>query len=425
MGEGFYAEKSPHPPTPSPMRGRGGVPRLDVPLAPAGARGRVQRGGEGSSRSTALVTGGAGLIGSHIVDQCLARGWDVRVLDSLERQTHRDGKPAWVPDAVDFMQGDVRNRRDWERALDGVDVVFHEAAYGGYMPEIAKFIHVNSYGTALLLETIRNKNLPVKKVVLASSQAVYNEGAYTCSEHGHFYGETRPVAQLAAGDYDMHCSICGRVATPTPTDEAAPMGGENVYAISKADQERLTISFGRATGVPVVALRYSCTYGPRQSLFNPYTGVIAIFCTRLLNDLPPVVYEDGRQSRDLIFVEDIARANLLVATDARADGRIFNVGTGNAVAIGDLASLLAERLGKAIAPQVPGEYRPGEMRALISDISRLAELGFQPETDLATGIDRYLAWIAEQGSVAEYFSVAERRLRARQVVKRAREVASA
>jgi len=203
------------------------------------------------------------------------------------------------------------------------------------------------------------------------------------------------------------------------------MGGENVYAISKADQERLTISFGRATGVPVVALRYSCTYGPRQSLFNPYTGVIAIFCTRLLNDLPPVVYEDGRQSRDLIFVEDIARANLLVATDARADGRIFNVGTGNAVAIGDLASLLAERLGKAIAPQVPGEYRPGEMRALISDISRLVELGFQPETDLATGIDRYLAWIAEQGSVAEYFSVAERRLRARQVVKRAREVASA
>jgi dTDP-L-rhamnose 4-epimerase len=375
-------------------------------------------GGEGTP-TTALITGGAGLIGSHIVDAALARGWDVRVLDSLERQTHRGGKPTWVPDAVDFMQGDVRNRRDWERALDGVDVVFHEAAYGGYMPEIAKFIHVNSYGTALLLETIRNKNLPVKKIVLASSQAVYNEGAYTCPEHGHFYGETRPLSQLAAGDYDMHCPVCGRVATPVPTDEAAPMGGENVYAISKADQERLVIAFGRATGMPVVALRYSCTYGPRQSLFNPYTGVIAIFCTRLLNDLPPVVYEDGRQSRDLIFVEDIARANLLVATDARADGRIFNVGTGNAVAIGDLASLLADRLGRPIAPNMPGEYRPGEMRALISDISRLAELGFRPETDLQTGIDRYLAWIGEQGSVAEYFSAAERRLRARQVVKRA------
>ncbi len=383
-----------------------------------------QPGGAGSP-TTALVTGGAGLIGSHIVDAALARGWEVRVLDSLERQTHRGGKPAWVPDAVDFMQGDVRNRRDWERALDGVEVVFHEAAYGGYMPEIAKFIHVNSYGTALLLETIRNRKLPIKKVVLASSQAVYNEGAYTCPEHGHFYGETRPIAQLQAGDYGMHCPICGRVATPVPTDEAAPMGGENVYAISKADQERLVISFGRATGIPVVALRYSCTYGPRQSLFNPYTGVIAIFCTRLLNDLPPVVYEDGRQSRDLIFVEDIARANLLVATDERADGRIFNVGTGNAVAIGDLARLLADRLGKSTAPLLPGEYRPGEMRALISDISRLGELGFRPETDLGTGIDRYLAWIAEQGSVAEYFSAAERRLRARQVVKRARAAAPA
>lgn len=370
--------------------------------------------------TTALITGGAGLIGSHIVDAARAQGWNVRILDSLERQTHRNGKPAWVPADVEFVKGDVRRRQDWERALDGVDVVFHEAAYGGYMPEIAKFMHVNSYGTALMLETIRNRDLPVQKVVVASSQAVYNEGAYTCAEHGHFYGETRPIAQLQAGDYAMHCPVCGREATPVPTDEHAPMGGENVYAISKADQERLVISFGRATGMPVVALRYSCTYGPRQSLFNPYTGVIAIFCTRLLNDLAPVIYEDGRQSRDLIFVEDIARANLLVATDDRANGRIMNVGTGNAAAIGDLARLLARKLGKEIEPQLPGEFRPGEMRALISDISRIHELGFAPSVDLSAGIDRYLAWIAEQGDIGEYFSAAERRLRARQVVKKAR-----
>lgn len=368
--------------------------------------------------TTALVTGGAGLIGSHIADAALAVGWDVRVLDNLERQTHRHGKPAWIPPEVDFVRGDVRNRRDWERALDGIDVVFHEAAYGGYMPEIAKFIHVNSYGTALLLETIRNRDLPVKKLVIASSQAVYNEGAYTCPVHGHFYGQTRPADQLARGNYEMHCPMCGAAAYPAPTDESAPMGGENVYAISKADQERLAIAFGRATGLPVVALRYSCTYGPRQSLFNPYTGVIAIFCTRLLNDRPPVVYEDGRQSRDLIFVEDVARANLLVACDDRADGQILNVGTGNAVTIRDLADLLAGKLGKEIAPSLPGEYRPGEMRALVSDISRIAALGFRPEVDLARGIDRYLAWIAAQGDVADYFSAAERRLRARQVVKR-------
>lgn len=374
--------------------------------------------------TTALITGGAGLIGSHIVDEALGRGWNVRVLDSLEPQTHAEGKPAWVPADVEFINGDVRSPDDWERALQGVDIVFHEAAYGGYMPEIAKFIHVNSYGTALMLETIRNNDLPIRKLVLASSQAVYNEGAYRCEEHGHFYGETRPVAQLEAGDYAMHCPECGRAATPVPTDEAAPMGGENVYAISKADQEKLVISFGRASGLPVTALRYSCTYGPRQSLFNPYTGVIAIFCTRLMNDLPPVVYEDGRQSRDLVFVEDVARANLLVATDPRSDGKIMNVGTGNAAEIGELARLLAKKLGKDIEPDIPGEYRPGEMRALISDTSRIGGIGFEARVSLEQGIGRYIEWIAQQGDVQEYFSEAERRLRERQIVKRARMGAS-
>ncbi len=372
-----------------------------------------------SQQTTVLVTGGAGLIGSHIVDQVLANGWKVRILDNLERQTHRQGKPAWVPVGAEFLKGDVRRRQNWERALDGVDLVFHEAAYGGYMPEIAKFIHVNSYGTALLLETIRDHNLPVRKVVMASSQAVYNEGAYQCPVHGHFYGTTRDIDQLAKGDFSMHCPVCGAVSEPVPTDEAAPMGGENVYAISKADQERLLISWGRSTGIPVVALRYSCTYGPRQSLFNPYTGVIAIFCTLLANDRPPVVYEDGHQSRDLVFVEDVARANMLVATDDRADGRVFNVGTGHAAEIGDLARLLADRLGKEIAPRISGEFRPGEMRALISDISRLSELGFQPRVTLESGIGRYLDWIRTQGNITEYFSAAERRLRKRQVVKRA------
>ena len=369
---------------------------------------------------TALVTGGAGLIGSHIVDRALAAGWDVRILDNLQRQTHRDGKPPWVPREAELVQGDVRNRKVWERALDGIDVVFHQAAYGGYMPEIAKFIDSNGVGTALLLETIRDRELPVRKLVVASSQAVYNEGAYRCPEHGHFYGRTRPIAQLERGDFAMHCPTCGAASAPAPTDEEAPTGGENVYAISKMVQERLAVSWGRATGIPVVALRYSCTYGPRQSLFNPYTGVIAIFCTRLANDLPPVVYEDGRQSRDLIYVEDVARANLLVANDPRADGQIFNVGTGEAAGIGDLARLLAAKLGKSIEPEIPGAFRPGEMRALISDASRIGKLGFAPRVALDEGIGRYLDWVRAQGPIAEYFGRAERMLRRRRVVKRAR-----
>jgi len=364
-----------------------------------------------------LVTGGAGLIGSHIVDAALAEGWNVRVLDNLESQTHRHGKPLWLGRDVDFIQGDVRHRSAWTRALAGIDLVFHEAAYGGYMPEIAKFIQVNSVGTALLLETIRDERLPVQKVVMASSQAVYNEGAYRCPEHGPFYGSTRSIAQLDAGDYDVHCPICAAPSLPIPTDEAAPMGGENVYAISKADQERLLISWGRATGVPVVALRYSCTYGPRQSLFNPYTGVIAIFCTRLLNSRPPVVFEDGRQMRDLIFVEDVAQANLLVATDERANGQVFNVGTGQSAEIGALAQLLANKLGTPICPEIPGEYRPGEMRALISDINRIGALGFEPRYSLDEGIDRYLGWVESQGSVHDYFAAASDLLRRRQIVR--------
>lgn len=217
----------------------------------------------------------------------------------------------------------------------------------------------------------------------------------------------------------MRCPRCGEAATPIPTDETAPTGGENVYAISKMIQERLVLSWGRATGIPAVALRYSCTYGPRQSLFNPYTGVIAIFCTRLVNGLAPIVYEDGGQMRDLIYVEDVARANLLVASDARADDQVFNVATGQAAEIGQLAAVLAAKLDRDIAPELPGEFRPGEMRALISDGSRIGALGFRPRVPWEEGIGRYLAWVREQGTIAEYFGAAQRRLRQRRVVKQA------
>ena len=369
------------------------------------------------SRPLALVTGGAGLIGSHVVDRALAEGWRVRVLDNLQRQTHPHGKPPWLPDAAEFLRGDVRRRRVWEAALDGVDVVFHQAAWGGYMPQIAKFVETNGVGTALLLETIRDQRLPVRKIVVASSQAVYNEGAYACPSHGRFFGRPRPVAQLERADWAVRCPACGAPGSPAPTPEDAPTGGENVYAISKMTQERLSLAWGESTGIPVVALRYSCTYGPRQSLANPYTGVIAIFCTRLANGLPPVVYEDGRQSRDLVFVGDVARANLLAAGDARADGLALNIGSGVGTEIGALAALLADRLGVPVAAELPGTFRPGELRALVADTTGAAAIGFAAETPLAEGVDRYLAWVRTQGSVREYFAAAERRLRQRNVVR--------
>ncbi len=228
-------------------------------------------------RQRALVTGGAGLIGSHVADLLVREGWRVRILDNLEPNTHRRGKPAWINRDAEFVHGDLLDRATIENALSDIDIVFHQAAYGGYMPEMAKYVQVNSFGTAQMLEVIREKNLPIKKVIAASSQAVYSEGAGECPKHGLVFPKVRPVEQLQRGDWSVRCPICDQPTTSVPTPEEAPVGGETVYGLTKVDQEKLVLLWGKQVGIPAVALRYSCTYGPRQSIFNPYTGVIAIF----------------------------------------------------------------------------------------------------------------------------------------------------
>jgi dTDP-L-rhamnose 4-epimerase len=371
-----------------------------------------------NNRQRALVTGGAGLIGSHLVDLLQREGYRVRLFDNLEPNTHRKGRPAWINPQAEFVEGDIRDRRAMTGALAGVDVVFHQAAYGGYMPEISKYVGVNSFGTAQMLEVVRDENLPVKKIVVASSQAVYSEGAGRCEEHGLVFPTVRPVEQLRAGDFSVHCPQCPRPTISAPTPEHAPIGGETVYAITKVDQERLVLTWGQQTGIPTVALRYSCTYGPRQSIFNPYTGVIAIFCTRLLNQQPPVLYEDGEQTRDFSFVEDIARANLLAATTDKLDGLAVNVGSGEATTIREVARLVADALNVSIAPVAQGEFRPGEMRHLISDTTRIRAAGYEPQVKLTEGIRRYIEWIEQQMDVRDYFAEAEQLLRAKGIVHR-------
>jgi dTDP-L-rhamnose 4-epimerase len=366
----------------------------------------------------ALVTGGAGLIGSHLADLLVHEGWTVRVLDNLEPQTHRRGRPAWINDRVQFVQGDIRDRDTVAAALDNIDIVFHQAAYGGYMPEIAKYVHVNSLGTAQILEIIREKNLPIKKIVVASSQAVYSEGAGECPKHGVVFPPVRPLEQLRTGDWQVHCPICGDVTKSIPTPEHAPVGGETVYGLTKVDQEKLVLLWGKQVGIPTIALRYSCTYGPRQSMFNPYTGVIAIFCTRLLNNLPPVLYEDGEQTRDFSFVEDIARANLLAAGSDRLDGQAVNVGSGRGVPVREIAGIISAALKIDIAPIARGEFRPGEMRHLTSDIAKINSIGYKPQVDLADGIQRYIDWIKAQTDVRDYFSEAEKILKSKGIVHR-------
>lgn len=366
----------------------------------------------------ALVTGGAGLIGSHVADLLVREGWKVRILDNIEPNTHRLGRPNWINPMAEFVQGDVRDRDTVTAALDKIDLVFHEAAYGGYMPEIAKYVHVNSFGTALLLEVIREQNFPVRKIVVASSQAVYSEGAGECPNHQLVFPNVRPVEQLRRADWQVHCPLCDAVTKSVPTPEHAPVGGETVYGLTKVDQEKLVLLWGKQVGIPTVAMRYSCTYGPRQSIFNPYTGVIAIFCTRLLNNLPPVLYEDGEQTRDFSFVEDIARANLLAAESDLLDGLPVNVGSCRGVPIREVAEHISDALGIQIAPEAKGEFRPGEMRHLTSDTALIRQAGYQPQVDLPEGIGRYLDWIRGQADVRDYFSEAEDILRAKGIVHR-------
>ncbi len=369
-------------------------------------------------RQRALVTGGAGLIGSHVADLLVHEGWRVRILDNLEPNTHRRGKPAWINRDAEFVHGDLRDRATIENALSDVDIVFHQAAYGGYMPEMAKYVQVNSFGTAQMLEIIREKNLPIKKVIVASSQAVYSEGAGECSKHGLVFPKVRPVEQLQRGDWSVRCPICDQPTTSVPTPEEAPVGGETVYGLTKVDQEKLVLLWGKQVGIPAVALRYSCTYGPRQSIFNPYTGVIAIFCTRLLNNLSPVLYEDGEQTRDFSFVEDIARANLLAATTDALDGRPVNVGSEKGVTVREIAQSISDALGIRIAPEINAEFRPGEMRHLISGTDTIRAAGYVPQVGLAEGIDRYLDWIRSQSDVRDYFSEASETLRNKGIVHR-------
>ncbi|HEV3244506.1 MAG TPA: SDR family NAD(P)-dependent oxidoreductase [Chthoniobacterales bacterium] len=366
----------------------------------------------------ALVTGGAGLIGSHVTDLLVREGWKVRILDNLEPQTHRHGKPAWINEKAEFIEGDLRDRETITAALDKIDIVFHQAAYGGYMPEISKYVHVNSLGTAQMLEVMREKNLPIKKIVVASSQAVYSEGAGICPKHQLVFPDVRPVEQLQKGDWQVHCPICGATTKSAPTPENAPVGGETVYGLTKVDQEKLVLLWGKQVGVPTVALRYSCTYGPRQSIFNPYTGVIAIFCTRLLNNLPPVLYEDGEQTRDFSFVEDIARANLLAAESDQLDGMAVNVGSEKGVSIRKVAEIVSSTLKIDIEPEARGEFRPGEMRHLTSDTAKIRSAGYKPQVELEEGIQRYIDWIRSQSDIRDYFSEAEQILKSKGIVHR-------
>ncbi len=347
-----------------------------------------------------LVTGGAGFIGSHIVDALVERGHRVRVLDAVVEQVHGDAGPQYLNPKAEFLQGDVCDADLVNRALEGVDVVYHKAAevgVGQSMYEIGRYVHANDYGTAVLLEAIVKRRPQIQKLVVASSMSIYGEGAYACDSCGPVQPKLRPLSQLLERDWELHCPRCGAEAKPVPTNEDKPLFPSSVYAISKQDQEQFCLVVGRAYNIPVVALRYFNVYGPRQALSNPYTGVCAIFSGRLLNDQRPMIYEDGEQTRDFVHVSDIVQANLLALETDKADYEAVNVGTGFPISIAEISLMLARGLNKDIKPEVTGKYREGDIRHCVADISRARTLlGYEPKVKLADGIPELLEWVRQQ-----------------------------
>jgi dTDP-L-rhamnose 4-epimerase len=347
-----------------------------------------------------LITGGAGFIGSHLADALLSRGHKVRALDSLSPQVHGTGeaRPGYLDDDVELITGDIRDPELVRRALDGVDVVYHLAAavgVGQSMYEIAHYTSVNNLGTAILLEALAAR--PVERLVVASSMSLYGEGLYRGPDGSPCTGEERGLEQLRAGEWEVR-NQRGEVLTPVPTPEGKLPSLASVYALSKFDQERMCLLIGRAYGIPTTALRFFNVFGTRQALSNPYTGVLAIFASRLLNDNRPSVFEDGLQRRDFVSVYDVVHACTLVLERPESADRVFNIGSGHSYTIREIAERIARVVGKEyLEPEITGKYRVGDIRHCFADISLARTvLGYEPQVRLEDGLEELAAWLDGQ-----------------------------
>lgn len=348
-----------------------------------------------------LITGGAGFVGSHLADGLLQAGHEVRVLDDLTPQVHAGGRPDYLSHDVELITGDVRDPILLKQALANIDVVFHFAAVVGVgqsMYEISRYMSINTGGTAELLQAILDSKAAVKKIVVASSMSIYGEGRYVCSVCGQMAAPpVRSIAQLKAGQWDLQCDACGELLQTKPTEETKPSRVTSMYALSKRDQEELCLVYGRTYGLPVTALRFFNIYGTRQALSNPYTGVAAIFASRLLNGRAPLLFEDGEQMRDFVSVHDVVRANLLAMERPDSDGEVINVGCGYPISIRDVAEILGRALDSDVEPVITRKYRAGDIRHCYADVTKARQLlGYEPEVTHEEGFRELAAWLSEQ-----------------------------
>jgi dTDP-L-rhamnose 4-epimerase len=365
-----------------------------------------------------LVTGGAGFIGSHTCDRLLALGHDVIVLDALTPPVHRDGRAEYISPGADFYQGDTRNRDLLTNLLRRVDAVYHFAAYQDYLPDFSRFSDVNVVSTALIYEIIVAERLDLARVVVASSQAAMGEGLYLCPADGEQVPGMRAESALAAGQWDIPCPKCGGPLEMQPTPERVS-NPQNAYGMSKLGQEMVAINLGRRYGIPTVALRYSIVQGPRQSVYNTYSGACRIFCLSYLQGLAPILYEDGAAIRDYVNIDDVVDANVLVLADERAAGRVFNVGGGGAVTTRQFSDVVMRHYGSDQPGMVSGEYRFGDTRHILSDISALRALGWEPRHTPADSVAAYAAWLKGMDGLDGILAKANARMRDLGVVRKA------
>jgi dTDP-L-rhamnose 4-epimerase len=349
-----------------------------------------------------LITGGAGFVGSHLADALLAAGNEVRVFDNLSSQVHGDGVPDYLSPDIELIRGDMRDADAVRLAIDDVEAIFHLAAavgVGQSMYQIADYMASNTQGTAVLLQALLDRKSRVEKLVVASSMSIYGEGQYLCANCGDVAPGPRDSRQLLSKRWEVLCPKCGAELTPLPTSETKPLQSTSVYALSKKDQEEICLLYGRTYGLPVVALRYFNIYGPRQALSNPYTGVAAIFASRLLNRRAPLIFEDGQQMRDFVSVHDVVAANLLAMNSDEANGRAFNIGSGMPVSIQEVADALSRSLGLEIPSEITGKYRAGDIRHCFGDISEAREmLGYEPQVKFEEGVLDLVGWLREQSA---------------------------